>query len=189
MYYWVLIIINREGVFYMIVKNCAGGLVFWEDRVFLLKDEKGEWSFPKGVIKKNELPAEASLRIANETAGITAEIVSTEGYPSIEISSNSNQNPIYSKIIWYVMISKSNKYQVKKEKGFKNGGYYDVSEAMKLLTQNNNKAMLNFLSKKLPEMVELCNNKIDNTETDNADDDIVNSTVQTYRNLSLWGCR
>lgn len=184
----------------MIVKNCAGGLIFWENKVFLLRDEKGEWNFPKGVIRKNELPAEASLRIANETAGITAEIVSTEGCPSIEISSNSNQNPIYNKIIWYVMISKSNKYLVKKEKGFKSGGYYDVSEAMELLTQNNNKAMLNFLSKKLPEMVESCNNKIDNEAADNAktdntkidnaaDDDIVRSVVRTYGNLSLWGCR
>ncbi|NSW89751.1 MAG: NUDIX domain-containing protein [Firmicutes bacterium] len=164
----------------MLVKNCAGGLVFWEDKVFLLKDERGEWIFPKGVIQKDELPAEAALRVAKETAGITAEIVSTEGRASYEISSKTHQNPIYNKIIWYVMISQNNEYQVKKDKGYKSGGYYSIGEAMELLTHNNNKAILNFLSKKLSEMVTLCNNKID---------DINNNNVQTYRNIELWGCQ
>ena len=66
----------------MLVKNCAGALTFWSDKVFLLKDERGEWVFPKTVIKTDELPGDAALRALKDNAGITAEIVSTAGHDS-----------------------------------------------------------------------------------------------------------
>ncbi len=177
---------NRKGVFDMLVKNYSGSLVFWGDKVFLLKDERGQWVFPNGGIQKDELPAEAALRVVKETAGITAEIVSTEGHVSYQISSKIRQNPIYNKTIWYVMISQNDEYQIKEEKGYKSGGYYSIQEAMELLTYNN-KAILNFLSRRLSEMVAECDEEY-NAEYNN--DDInsnTNNKVKTYRNIELWG--
>jgi len=175
-------IINWKGVFDMLVKNYAGGLVFWEDKVFLLKDERGEWIFPNGVIQKNELPAEAALRVVKGTAGITAEIVSTEGHASYEISSKIRQNPIYNKIIWYVMISQNDEYKIQQEKGYRNGGYYTIHEAMGLLTHNN-KAILNFLSRRFFETVAEHNNE-NNSDDVNSN---INNKVKIYRNMELWG--
>lgn len=181
----------------MIVKNCAGGLVFWKDKVFLLKNEKGEWFFPKGVIQKDELPAEAVVRIAKKTAGIIAEIISTEGHVSYEISSETRQNPIYNKIIWYAMISKNNEYQVKEEKGYKDGGYYTIEEAMELLTHNNNKAILNFLSRRLPATVTMyddLSSNVSSSISSNVSSNVSDSTssnlsdkIKIYRNAELWG--
>ena len=31
----------------MIFRNCAGGVVFYANQVFLLKNEKNEWVLPK----------------------------------------------------------------------------------------------------------------------------------------------
>ena len=36
----------------MLRRNCAGGVVFFDDKVFILKNDKGEWVLPKGVIRK-----------------------------------------------------------------------------------------------------------------------------------------
>ncbi|HOJ11879.1 MAG TPA: NUDIX domain-containing protein [Clostridiales bacterium] len=135
----------------MLVKNCAGALVFWDEKVFLLKSERGEWVFPKTAIRMDELPGEAALRAVGENAGIAAEIISTAGHASFEISSETHHKPIYNKIIWYVMISQDQEYLINEEKGFTDGGYFSTKEAMGLLTHNHNKAMLNLLSRHILE--------------------------------------
>ncbi|HHT62421.1 MAG TPA: NUDIX hydrolase, partial [Clostridia bacterium] len=35
----------------MLFRQCAGGIVFFNDKVLLLQNEKNEWVFPKGVIR------------------------------------------------------------------------------------------------------------------------------------------
>ena len=35
----------------MIVRNCAGGIVFTGDKVLLVCNDKEEWGFPKGAVK------------------------------------------------------------------------------------------------------------------------------------------
>jgi len=137
----------------MLVKNCAGALTFWSDKVFLLKDERGEWVFPKTVIKTDELPGDAALRALKDNAGITAEIVSTAGHVSYEISSKINYQPIYNKIIWYVMISQKQEILINEEKGFTEGGYFTLEEAMSLITHSCHKAILNLLSREGIEVV------------------------------------
>ena len=45
----------------MIVRNCAGGVVFCGGKVFLLKNDKDEWVLPKGVIRDRRSPREVAL--------------------------------------------------------------------------------------------------------------------------------
>ena len=45
------------------VRNCAGGVVFAGDDVFLLKNDKGEWIMPKGIIRDRRNAREVSNRI------------------------------------------------------------------------------------------------------------------------------
>ena len=55
----------------MLIRNCSGGLVFYKDTVLLLKNEKHEWVFPKGVIRSVERPDEvATERVAYEAGEI-----------------------------------------------------------------------------------------------------------------------
>ena len=38
----------------MIIRNCAGGIVFCGDKVLLLRNDKHEWVFPKGVVRAGQ---------------------------------------------------------------------------------------------------------------------------------------
>lgn len=133
---------ERKGP-YMLVRNCAGGIVFCGSKVFLLRNEKDEWVFPKGVIRIGELPNEVALKRVKEEADIASEIVSTAGHTNYEFFSVTRQKPVCNKIIWYIMKSNNLYYKVNEQEKFMDAGYYEVEEAMKLVTYSQDKALLN----------------------------------------------
>lgn len=52
----------------MIIRNCAGGVVFKDSKVFILKNDKDEWVLPKGKIRDEQLPPETAInRVEYET--------------------------------------------------------------------------------------------------------------------------
>ena len=63
----------------MLFRNCAGGVVFYANKVFILKNEKNEWVLPKGVIRNEDLSRDVALNRVRAEAGIDAEILSTAG--------------------------------------------------------------------------------------------------------------
>ena len=54
------------------IRNCAGGVVFAGDDVFLLKNDKGEWIMPKGVIPRTKVMA---TKRANNTKSRYLDVV------------------------------------------------------------------------------------------------------------------
>ncbi len=138
----------------MLVRNCAGGVVFFEDKVFLLKNEKGEWVLPKGVIRNGELSHEVALRRVKEEAGITAQIISTAGNTNYEFFSVTRQKPVCNKITWYIMKSLNGHYKVNKEENFTDGGFYDIDEALNIITYSQDKALVNLSYKKYKELMD-----------------------------------
>jgi 8-oxo-dGTP pyrophosphatase MutT (NUDIX family) len=136
----------------MLVRNCAGGVVFFDNKVFLLKNDKGEWVLPKGVIRRGDAPNEVALRRVKDEAGITAEIVSAAGSTNYEFFSVTRQKPVCNKIIWYIMKSVDDKYKVSKEDNFSDGGYFEIEEAMRLITYSQDKSLLNLSFKKFKEI-------------------------------------
>jgi 8-oxo-dGTP pyrophosphatase MutT (NUDIX family) len=132
----------------MLVRNCAGGLVFCGNKVFLLRNEKGEWVFPKGIIRKGELPNEVALARVNEEGGITAEIISPTGHTNYEFYSVTRQKPVCNKIIWYIMRSESFHFDIKEPKKFTDAGFFEIDEAMKMVTYSQDKALLNLSYRK-----------------------------------------
>ncbi|MGI6667926.1 MAG: NUDIX hydrolase [Acetivibrionales bacterium] len=132
----------------MLVRNCAGGIVFCGNRVFLLKNEKNEWGFPKGVIRGRELPNEVALRRVNEEAGITPEIISTAGHTNYEFFSVTRQKPVCNKIIWYIMKANNLHYKINDLEKITDAGYFEIEEAMKLVTYSQDKALLNLSYRK-----------------------------------------
>jgi ADP-ribose pyrophosphatase YjhB (NUDIX family) len=136
----------------MLVRNCAGGLVFCGNKVFLLKNEKGEWVFPKGVIRSGELSSEVALRRLKQEADIASEIISTAGHTNYEFFSVTRQKPVCNKIIWYIMRSNNNYYKINEEEKATGGGYFEIDEAMKLVTYSQDKALLNLSFRKFKEL-------------------------------------
>jgi 8-oxo-dGTP pyrophosphatase MutT (NUDIX family) len=53
----------------------AGGIVFRlrlkKPQILLIKDHRGQWTFPKGHIEEKEKPEEAALRETSEETGLT----------------------------------------------------------------------------------------------------------------------
>ena len=63
----------------MLIRNCAGGVVFYEDEVFLLLNDKGEWVLPKGLIREGAYSQDVALQRVKAEAGIDAAVVEVAG--------------------------------------------------------------------------------------------------------------
>ncbi|AUS95215.1 NUDIX hydrolase [Clostridium thermosuccinogenes] len=138
----------------MLVRNCAGGVVFCGDKVLLLKNEKGEWVLPKGVIRNGEVPSEVALRRVKEEAGVTAEIVSTAGRTNYEFYSVTRQKPVCNKIIWYVMKSPNESCSLNKDYDFTEVGYFDIEKALELVTYSQDRSLIHLSYMKIKEYSE-----------------------------------
>lgn len=136
----------------MLVRNCAGGVVFYDNKVFLLKNEKGEWVLPKGVMRNGDLSNEVALKRVQEETGISAEIISTAGRTNYEFFSVSRQRPVCNKITWYIMKSPDSNYKVSEEEKFTEGGFFNIDEAMSRITYSQDKSLLNLSYNKFKEL-------------------------------------
>lgn len=126
----------------MLIRNCAGGVVFNGDRVFLLKNEKDEWVLPKGLIRNGRLPSEVAVDRVKIEAGISAEIIFTAGQTNYEFFSITRKMPVCNRIVWYIMRALDDEFTVSKDEGFKDGGYFTLDEAMNLITYSQDKALV-----------------------------------------------
>lgn len=132
----------------MLVRNCAGGVVFFEEKVLILKNDKKEWILPKGVIRGNELPGEVAKKRVKEEAGVSAEIVSTAGHTNYEFYSSTRRRPVCNKITWYIMKSSEEKFSINEKENFLDGGFFDVKEAINLITYSQDKSLLSLSHKR-----------------------------------------
>ncbi len=138
-----------KGVLAMIVRNCAGGVVFFGDKVLLLKNEKGEWVLPKGVIKNGDSPDEVALRRVREETGVEAQIISTIGHTNYEFYSVTRQRPVCNKITWYIMKSSQEQVNNSQQEECKEVGFFNIDDAIRMITYSQDKSLLNLSFKKL----------------------------------------
>jgi len=143
----------------LITRNCAGGVVFSEESVFILQNDKKEWVLPKGKITKNELSAKTAIDKVEYEAGVTAEIVSNAGETAYEFYSVTRNSPVCNKITWYIMEAEDKTYIINKEEGFLNGGYFPVEEAIDKITYSQDKSLVALAYKRYLEFKEFRENK------------------------------
>ncbi len=144
----------------MIVRNCAGGVVFNGDKVFILKNDKSEWVLPKGKIRNGSLPTETAISRVKYETGVDANIVSTAGETSYEFFSLSRKQEVYNKIIWYVMEAPNIDYKVNYEEGFKDGGFYPINKAIDMITYSKDKSLVSLSYKKYTNLKDIEINEI-----------------------------
>lgn len=126
----------------MIVRNCAGGVVFCGDKIFLLKNDKGEWGLPKGAIREKRSRRETALLRVKAEAGIDAKILCAAGDTSYEFYSFTRRQPVCNRIHWYVMTADSEQYSVSFEEGFTDGGFFPAQEAIEKVTYTKEKELV-----------------------------------------------
>ena len=134
----------------MIVSHCAGGVVFYANKVLLVKNDRGEWTLPKGKIEQGELKhSSAVLRVKDET-GVNASILETAGNTMYQFFSRSRQQEVCNAITWYIMQADSNNYTLDNE--FTDGGFYKVKDAIDMLTHSQEKSLVDISYKKYKEL-------------------------------------
>ena len=133
----------------MLVRNCAGGVVFCGDKVLLLQNDKSEWVLPKGVIRPGAVAQETALYRVHYEAGVEAEIIETAGQTSYEFFSVSRQRPVCNRITWYLMKAQSDVSSINEEEGFTGGGFFPYDDALEMITYSQDKSLVALAYRKL----------------------------------------
>lgn len=132
----------------MLTRECAGGVVFQNDRVFILKNDKNEWVLPKGVVRNKEVPRDVALIRVRHEGGVEAEIVSPAGETNYEFYSQSRKMPVCNKIDWFIMEATDDKICINKEEGFQDGGFFPIEQALERVTYSQDKSLIRLAYRK-----------------------------------------
>lgn len=136
----------------MLFRNCAGGVVFYQDRVLLLENEKNEWVLPKGVVREGTPPRDVASERVRVEAGVDAEIISTAGGTSYEFYSLTRRQPVANEIVWFVMRAKTPKCTPNRQEGFADGGFFPVDKAIRMITYSQDKSLVRIAYDKYKEL-------------------------------------
>ena len=117
-----------------LIRNCAGGAVFYGDELFLLKNDKGEWVLPKGVIREKKTPREVALERVAAEAGIKARLLAPVGDTHYEFFSQTRKKSVCNRIHWFAMAAEHRSYRIAFEQGFLDGDFYPLDKAMELIS-------------------------------------------------------
>ncbi|MDO9591991.1 MAG: NUDIX domain-containing protein [Erysipelotrichaceae bacterium] len=112
----------------------AGGVVFHERRVLVLKKINGDWVLPKGKIEQDETPEDAATREVFEETGIEAKIINylaETGYRFRNVWSH--QELVEKRVHWYSMIAQSTSLVPLEEEGFVEARFVESNEIDRFL--------------------------------------------------------
>lgn len=126
----------------MLFRNCAGGVVFHGDQVFLLKNDKGEWILPKGVVRGNARQQDVALERVKAETGVDAAILEAVGETNYEFYSLTRKTPVNNRVMWYTMQAGDAAFHVATEQGFADGGWYPVQEALEKVTYTQDRSLV-----------------------------------------------
>ena len=121
----------------MTEKSC-GCIVIEEGKVLLIQQKNGHWGFPKGHIEDDETERNAALRETKEETNIEVQIEGTRRYTESYITDKGN----FKEVIYYVAkkIDGELKRQESEVKAIK---WFTIEEALKTLTYDNTRDLLN----------------------------------------------
>ena len=124
------------------IRSCAGGVVFCDEKVFLLMSDRGEWVMPKGVIRNRNHSNDVALWRVEDEAGIHAHIIGIAGNTRYDFFSESRGKDVSNRVQWFAMVADDDKFRISFDQGFLNGGYYPVDKALEMLTHEGNREII-----------------------------------------------
>lgn len=126
----------------MIVRNCAGGIVFFEENVFLLRNDKAEWILPKGVVRDKKRPEQVALERVKIETGLDAHIIAPAGSTQYEFYSRTRRQSVCNRVLWYLMRADSARYRICFEQGFTDGDWFPFAVAVEQITYSQDRSLL-----------------------------------------------
>lgn len=134
----------------MIVRRCAGGVVFYANQVLLVKNDRGEWTLPKGKISGMYMAQESAIARVKDETGIDAKLLDIAGDTIYEFFSRSRQQRVCNAINWFIMDAPNTECKISSE--FLEGGFYKVKDALEMLNHNKEKSLVEISYKKYKEV-------------------------------------
>ncbi len=124
-------------------ENSAGGVVFYQDRVLLLRKKRGYWVLPKGRIETGEKMETAALREVQEESGVQATIVKYIGEINYTYKNQwTNYEWVVKRVCWYLMTADSNHCRPQMEEGFSSARFLNGADAVRLLRYDDERKIL-----------------------------------------------
>lgn len=109
-------------------KSC-GCIVIDNDKVLLVKHNKGHISFPKGHIEIGETEEECAIRETMEETGLTVKIISKHRYLQTYIVKDN----ILKEVVYFLAIKESGTLK-RQEQEIDSLGFYSYNEALSLIS-------------------------------------------------------
>ncbi len=134
----------------MIVRHCAGGVVFYANKVLLVKNDRGEWTLPKGKLNDQSLQHESAILRVREETGVDANILDVAGDTMYEFFSRTRQQEVCNAVVWYVMEANSSSCNIQGE--LVDGRFFKVKDALEKLTHSKEKSLVEISYKKYKEI-------------------------------------
>ncbi|WP_373599643.1 NUDIX domain-containing protein [Paraclostridium bifermentans] len=131
----------------MILRRCAGGIVFYANKVLIIKNDKGEWTIPKGKISDSDIPSEAAPIKVKEEVEVEAKVLDMAGDTMYEFYSKSRQQKVCNAIMWYIMETNNTVYNINDE-NIVEAGFFKVKDAIDMLTHNREKSLVDISYRK-----------------------------------------
>ncbi|MGL5756150.1 MAG: NUDIX domain-containing protein [Paraclostridium sp.] len=135
----------------MILRRCAGGIVFYANKVLIVKNDKGEWTIPKGKISDSDIPSEVAPLKVKEEVAVDAKVLDMAGDTIYEFYSRTRQQKVCNAIVWYIMESDNTQYNVNDESIIE-AGFFKVKDALDMLTHNREKSLVDISYRKFKDL-------------------------------------
>ena len=135
----------------MILRRCAGGIVFYANKVLIVKNDKGEWTIPKGKITDSDIPSEVAPQKVKDEVEVEASVFGMAGDTMYEFYSRSRQQKVCNAIMWYIMESDDTNYSIKDE-SITEAGFFKVKDALDMLTHSREKSLVDISYRKFKDL-------------------------------------
>jgi len=124
----------------VVAKRRANGKIVW---LLVKQTEDEDWNFPRTTARKGESSVRAAIRMMGELGGMNARVIEEVGKQSGTTVINNRPTP--KRLLYYVMIQKFGGEII----GFKDYKWFEVTEALKKLSNKKDKEALKKAKKEL----------------------------------------
>ncbi|KGJ49203.1 MULTISPECIES: NUDIX domain-containing protein [Paraclostridium] len=135
----------------MILRRCAGGIVFYANKVLIVKNDKGEWTIPKGKISENDIASEVAPQKVKDEVEVEAKVLDMAGDTMYEFYSKTRHQKVCNAIMWYIMESDTTEYNINDE-DITEAGFFKVKDALDMLAHNKEKSLVEISYRKFKDL-------------------------------------
>lgn len=137
----------------MVIRNCAGGIVFNGDSVLLIENDKHEWAFPKGVVRPGNKIVDVAVERIRLECNLEAKILAPCGKTHYEFYSVTRRRPIHNNVSWFIMKTDSTAVDPNNEEGIIDGKFFPVDKALDTITYSQDKTLLMMAYQRYKEII------------------------------------